>query len=154
MSTSTSRRVARFAWAVPALLFALSVHQVMTAVNLARTLEVGQLAMAEVTRYDRSDRKDVTHVELDLLVHLDDGTSFERNNMALPYSIGHRVEAESLQVTVLRGAGQEVVITQIGHTQVRIAWSNAAMSFMAFLMAFAGVFSWNRWIRNRDVRQA
>jgi hypothetical protein len=154
MSTPASIRIARIAWAVPALLLALSIHQVVTAVELGRTLDEGQLAMAEVTRYDRSDRKDVTNVELDLLVHLDDGTSFERNNMALPYSIGHRVEAESLQVTVLRGGGQEVVITQIGQTQVRIAWSNAAMSFIAFLMAFVGVFSWNRWIKNRSAQPA
>ena len=102
--------------------------------------------MAEVTRYERSDRKDVTHVELDLLVRMQDGTTLERTRMALPYSIGHRVEAESLNVTVLPGTGQEVVITQIGRTQARIAWSNGAMSFIAFLMAFLGVFSWNRWL--------
>ena len=113
----SSRSVARFAWALPALLLFLTIHQVVTAVNLGRTLDEGQTAMAEVTRYERSDRKDVTHVELDLLVHMEDGTTLERNRMALPYSIGHRVEAESLQVTVLPGGGQEVVITQIVNGQ-------------------------------------
>lgn len=145
----SSNLIARVAWVVPALLLALAIHQVTTAVNLARTLDEGEQAMAEVTRYERSDRKDVTHVELDLRVRLADGTTFERNRLALPYSIGHRVEADSLAVTVLPGSGQEVVITEIGRTQVRIAWSNAAMSFVVFLMAFAGVFSWNRWLRKK-----
>jgi len=146
----SSNTVARVAWILPAVLLLLTVHQVVTAVNLGRTLDEGQQAMAEVTRYERSDRKDVTHVELDLLVHMPDGTSFERNRMALPYSIGHRVEAESLEVTVLPGGGQEVVITQIGRTQASIAWSNGAMSFIAFLMAFIGVFSWNRWLARKE----
>ena len=131
----SSNLVARVAWTVPAVLLLLSVHQIVTAVNLGRTLDEGEQAMAEVTRYERSDRKDVTHVELDLLVRMQDGTTLERTRMALPYSIGHRVEAESLNVTVLPGSGQEVVITQIGRTQARIAWSNGAMSFLAFLMA-------------------
>lgn len=141
-----TRTVARLAWSLPLVLLGLTIHQAVTANNLRTTLDEGEAAVAEVTRYERSDRKDVTHVELDLLVHRADGTSFERNNLALPYSIGHRVEADSLNVTVLQGGGQEVVITEIGRTQISIAWSNAAMSLIAFLMAFAGVFSWNRWL--------
>jgi hypothetical protein len=140
-------RVARLAWILPTVLLLLSLHQVVTAINLGKTLDEGEAAVAEVIRYERSDRKDVTHVELDLLVRLGDGSTIERNRLALPYSIGHRVEeADSLEVTVLPGGGQEVVITQIGRTQTRIAWSNGAMSFIAFLMAFVGVFSWNRWL--------
>jgi hypothetical protein len=138
-------RIARLAWALPVLLLALTVHQAFTAYELQDTLDTGVAAMAEVTRYERSDRKDVTHVELDLRVHMPDGSTLEKTHLALPYSIGHRVEAESLAVTVHPGAAQEVVITAIGHTQVGIAWSNAGMSFIAFLMAFAGVFYWNRW---------
>lgn len=138
-------RVARLAWAVPVLLLALTLHQAYTAYEIQDTLDTGVQAMAEVTRYERSDRKDVTHVELDLLVHMPDGSTIEKTHMALPYSIGHRVEAESLAVIVHSGAAQEVVIKEIGHTQVSIAWSNAAMSLVAFLMAFAGVFYWNRW---------
>ncbi|MDA0874318.1 MAG: hypothetical protein O3C45_04565 [Bacteroidetes bacterium] len=134
-------RVARLAWSVPVLLLVLTLHQAWTAYELQDTLDTGTSAMAEVTRYERSDRKDVTHVELDM----PDGSTFEKTRLALPYSIGHRVEAESLQVTVHPGAAQEVVITQIGHTQVGIAWSNAGMGFIAFLMAFSGVFYWNRW---------
>ncbi len=150
MSSSPSRSVARVAWVVPVVLLALSVHQFVTAFNLTATLNNGQAAMAEVTRYERSDRKDVTHVELDLLVHMEDGTSFEKTRLALPYSIGHRVEADSLDVTVLQGSGQEVVITEIGRTQISIAWSNGAMAFIVFLMAFVGVFSWNRWLGRKE----
>ncbi len=142
-----TRSVARIAWLIPALLAALTLHQTFTAFQLNRTLEEGTPAWAEVTRYDRSDRKDVTNVSLDLLVHLSDGSTFERKNLALPYSIGHRVESDTLQVTVLPGSGQEVVISEIGKTQVRIAGSNAAMSFIALIMAFVGVMAWNRLLK-------
>jgi len=147
----TSRTVARVAWVIPAVIFLLSVHQIWTAVNLRATLDDGEATWAEVTRYERSDRKDVTQVELDLLIHRSDGSTFEHNRLALPYSIGHRVETDTLDVTILEGSSQEVVITSIGRTQVRIAWSNAAMSFIAFLMAFVGVFSWNRFQSRRAV---
>ena len=141
-----TRSVARVAWVIPVLLLLLTIHQVITAVDLRKTLDEGEQTYAEVLRYERSDRKDVTHVELDLRIHLADGSTFDHTHLALPYSIGHRVEADTLQVTVLPGADQDVVITQIGRTQISIAWSNAAMAFVAFLMAFAGVFSWNRWL--------
>jgi len=147
----TSRTVARVAWVIPAVIFLLSAHQVWTAISLRATLDEGEATWAEVTRYERSDRKDVTQVELDLLIHRADGSTFEHNRLALPYSIGHRVESDTLNVTILEGSSQEVVITDIGRTQVRIAWSNAAMSFIAFLMAFVGVFSWNRFQARRAV---
>jgi len=41
------------------------------------------------------------------------------------------------------------VIQDIGLTQVHIAWSNFAMSLIAFVMSFIGVFSWNKMLRNR-----
>ena len=70
-------RVARLAWSVPVLLLVLTLHQAWTAYELQDTLDTGTSAMAEVTRYERSDRKDVTHVELDLLVHMPDGSTFD-----------------------------------------------------------------------------
>ena len=135
------------AWIITSLVAALSLHQPFTAIQINRTLEEGSLTWAEVPRYERSDRNDVTNVSLDLLVHLSDGSTFERKNLALPYSIGHRVESDTLQVTVLLGSGQEVVISEIGKTQVRIASSNAAMSFIALIMAFVCVLAWNRLMK-------
>jgi hypothetical protein len=59
------------------------------------------------------------------------------------------VEKDTLQVKVLQGATEEVVITAIVGTQIRIAWSNAAMSAIAMLMALVAVFSWNRYLSHR-----
>lgn len=150
----TARTVAKLAWSVPVFLLALTVHQAYTAVQLKKTIDQGTLTWAEVTRYERSDRKDVTEVELDLVVHLPDGSQFEREKLTLPYSIGHRVEADTLEVMVLQGAAQEIVIKDIGDTQVRIAWSNMAMSFIALVMAFSGVFFWNRMMPSPEVTPA
>ena len=117
-------------------------------------MDEGILAWAEVTRYDRTDRKDVTQVELDMIVHMPDGSQFVRDNLALPYSIGHRVEADTLSVMVLAGSAQEVVIQEIGETQVKIAWSNAAMSLIGLLMTFVGVFYWNKMMRFQTEQDA
>jgi len=144
----TVRTIAKMAWSVPLLLLGLTIHQAVTAVNLQRTLDEGTPTWAEVTRYDRTDRKDVTNLEMDLLIHMPDGSQFEHNNLTLPYSIGHRVEADTVSVFVLKGAKEEVVFAEVGGTHVRIAWSNAAMSLIGFFMAFTGVFSWNRMLKN------
>ena len=140
------RTVARIAWSIPVVLLALTIHQVVTAVQLDNTMQEGTSTFAEVTRYERSDRKDVTNVEMDLIVHMPDGSTFERLNLTLPYSIGHRVQADTVQVRVLRGASQEVVLEEIGGTHVRIAWSNFAMSLIGFIMATVLVFGWNRML--------
>mgnify|MGYP006919303554 CR=1 FL=1 len=150
----SAKTVARLAWFVPVLLLALTIHQVFTAFELDKTMDEGILAWAEVTRYDRTDRKDVTQVELDMIVHMPDGSQFVRDNLALPYSIGHRVEADTLSVMVLAGSAQEVVIQEIGETQVKIAWSNAAMSLIGLLMTFVGVFYWNKMMRFQTEQDA
>jgi len=141
-----SRRIlARIAWIVPAVLLALSIYEAKVARDLAVTAERGVPAVAKVTRYLRADRKDVTEAELDLIITLPDGSTIRRDKLTLPYSIAHRVEQDTLDVRVLRGSGQEVVISSIVGTQTRIAWSNAGMSLIAMLMAIAGVVAWNRF---------
>ena len=144
------KTVARLAWSIPVLLLALTIYQVVTAVELRATMDEGVETWAEVTRYDRSDRKDVTKVEIDMIVHMPDGSQFERNKLTLPYSIGHRVESDTLTVMVLKGTVQEVVIKDIGETHIRIAWSNFGMSLIAFIIAFAGVLAWNRFQATRE----
>lgn len=150
MPSTTVRVIARLTWIVPLALLLLAGHQAKTAVDIGRTLAEGEAAVAEVTRYERSDRKDVTQAELDLRVRLADGSVLVREHLALPYTIAHRVEADSLPVRVLRGSGQEVVLSDIAGTQRRIAWSNAAMSLIMGLIALAGVVSWNRFLARRE----
>lgn len=147
MTSRTVRHVAAASWIIPCALILLGGHQAWTAVEIGRTLRLGEEATATVTRYERSDRKDVTQAELDLTVTLSDGSTISRERLALPYSIAHRVESDSLRVRVLRGAAQEIVLEEIGGTQRRIAWSNAAMSLIMGLIALAGAVAWNRFVR-------
>ncbi|MFT4604994.1 MAG: hypothetical protein ACI9W4_001733 [Rhodothermales bacterium] len=142
-----SRAVARIAWIVPVALFALTLQQAKVAKDLNHTLEQGQEAQARVLRYFRSDRKDVTHAEVDLQVVLADGSLKTWEKLALPYSVAHRIdERDSVEVRISLGSPQEVVIQEIGKTQLRIAMSNAAMVVVVFLMALVGVWAWNRQI--------
>ena len=142
-----SRALARAAWVIPAALLALTLQQAKVAYDLAATLSSGEEAQAEVVRYFRSDRKDVTHAEVDLRVVLADGTERRWDRLALPYSIAHRIdEADSVAVRVNLGAGQEVVIAEIGRTQQRIALYNAAMALVVFVLTLWGVWAWNRWV--------
>jgi Zn-dependent protease with chaperone function len=147
-----SRAVARLSWIVPVLLMALSAQQFMVARSIGETLRSGEEAEAQVLRYFRSDRKDVTHAEVDLKVRLSDGTERTWEHVALLYTIAHRIdEAESVMVRVRAGASPEVVLTAIGGTQKRIALSNGAMSLIVFLIALAGVWSWNRYVSRQPV---
>lgn len=142
-----SRAVARLAWVIPIGLLALTIQQAKVTRDLNHTLEQGEAARAEVLRYFRSDRKDVTHAEVDLQAVLSDGTTRNWMNLALPYTIAHRIdEMDSVDVMVNVGGGQEVVIQEIGGTQLRIAMSNAAMALVVFLITLALVWGWNRYI--------
>lgn len=142
----TTVLVARVAWLVPAVLLLLTIHQGKAAKDLNDTLLKGEEARAEVTRYMRSDRKDVTQAELDLRVTLKDGSTLVHERLALPYTVAHRVEADFLDVRVMPGAAQEIVIVEIGPTQRRIALSNAGMAGIMLIMASIGVFYWNRQV--------
>ncbi|MBO6576845.1 MAG: hypothetical protein JJ896_14550 [Rhodothermales bacterium] len=147
MESKTSRLIARLFWIVPLALAALTTQQAMVYQNLGATLTNGEAAQAEVLRYFRSDRKDVTHAEIDLRVVLEDGTERTWQQLALPYSIAHRVDnSDSLAVRVNLGAPQEVVITEIGRTQRSIALSNMAMALVAFLITLVGAIEWNRQV--------
>ncbi|GIV59159.1 DUF3592 domain-containing protein [Rhodocaloribacter litoris] len=149
MVSRSALLVARLLWGVPVLLFLLAGYQAKVARDLRHTLDEGMPARAEVTAYHRVDRKDVTHAEVSLRVRLAGGAVLEKRQLALPYSLAFLVERDTLDVRVLPGADQEVVITEIAATQARIARMNAAMSFVAFLLFGAGVFWWNRYLRRR-----
>lgn len=145
----TSLWMARLLWFVPALMLFLAVNQAKVAYDLRKTLRDGMPAIAEVTEYERVDRKDVTNAELSLRVRLPDGTEIVHEKMALPYTLSFMVEQDSLEVRVLPGADQEIVITSIAATQSRIAAINAAISLVGFLLFGAGVLWWNRYLRKK-----
>ena len=151
MKPSGARYLARIAWAVPVVLILLTIHQAKVTIDLGTTIREGLPAVAEITRYDRTDRKDVTHAEVDLLVKFEDGTWIQKDRLALPYTIAHRIEdVDSVDVLVLAGTSQEVVIASIAGTQQRIALYNIGMGFIAFVLAAVGVFFWNRMLDNGD----
>ncbi len=149
MVSKTSLWIARLLWFAPALMLFLAVNQAKVAFDLRQTLREGIPAVAEVTAYKRVDRKDVTNAELGLRVRLPDGTVIEHEKMALPYTLAFMVEKDSLDVRVLPGADQEIVITSIAATQSRIAAINAAISLFGFFFFGAGVFWWNRYLRKK-----
>jgi hypothetical protein len=151
LESSAAKYLARIAWGVPIVLLLLTIQQAKVTVDLGATMREGVPAVAEITRYDRTDRKDVTHAELDLRVKLPDGTLIEKEHLALPYTIAHRVEdTDSVDVLVFAGSSQEVVIASIVGTQQRIALYNIGMGFIAFVLAAVGVYYWNRMVDNDD----
>lgn len=145
------RKVAQAAWFFPTLLFLLSIHQAKVARDLDATLTNGTHAIAEVTDYQKSERADVTYDYVSLRIPMPDGTVMQRDKVSLPHTLVPRLEGqETLEVRVLAGAAQEVVITSIGATQTRIAVLNGVMSFGAFMMVLIGVYAWNRSLRKPE----
>ncbi len=147
MASKSTLLVARLMWLVPILLLLLAFYQVKVSHDIRETLAAGEPAVAAVTRYTRVDRKDVTQAELDLRVTLADGTVLEREKLALPYSLAFLVERDTLDVLVLLGTGQEIVIRSVAASQSRIAALNAAICFVGFLLFGVAVGLWNRYLR-------
>ncbi len=149
MASRTLIIVARLLWLAPALLLLLSINQIKVAYDLHHTLAEGTPAIAEVLAYGKVDRADVTFAFARLRVPIDDQHVIERE-LPLPLSLIPQVEGrETVNVLVLPGAAQEVVIEAIARPQWRMAAINAAMSFGAFLIFFFGVLAWNRYLTRR-----
>jgi len=146
----TSLVIARLLWAAPTLLFLLGINQLYVARDLRTTLDEGVAATADVIKYTRVDRQDITFAEVNLIVHMPDGTTFERDRMSLPYSLSFRIKDEKkLGVRVKAGSAQEVVITEIAATQSRIAWMNAVISLLGSILLAIAVYSWNRFLKRK-----
>lgn len=149
MPSQTSSLVARLLWIFPALLLLLTINQAMVAYDIHRTLEEGTPAVAEVMEYYKTDRVDVTYGHVKLRVPLDDTRIIEQV-YPLPISLLPQVEGrETVDVLVLPGADQEVVIEAIARPQWRMAAINAAMSFVGLVLLSFGVFSWNRYLQRK-----
>ncbi len=145
---STQIVLARSAWVVPVGLLLLSWNQVDVALDVRQTLRQGVPAVAEVLVYERIDRAEITYGYVDLRVQHADGSQFVRERMSLPQTLMHKLEGlEVLEVRVVPEADQDVVIVIIAETQWRIAAIQAAMAFVASIIALAGVIGWNRLLR-------
>lgn len=148
MDTSPSRIVARIAWIVPLFFLGLFVHQANVAYGLRKTLTEGQPAEAQVLDVHMENRVDVTYDYASLRVELPDGQVITKEKMSLPHSLIQLLEnKETVNVRVRPGASQEIVVTELGPTQWRIAAMNAAMALGAALVFGLGVFFWRRYLR-------
>ncbi len=145
----SSTLIARLLWAVPISLLLLAVHQLKVGFDLRNTLVEGELLSAEVTGYDRVDRKDITHGHVSLAIPMKDGSMLEKSEMPLPYSLLHRVEGkERLDVYVLPGSAQEVVIQLVANAQWKMAVIQSSMALVAALIALLGVVAWQRYLKS------
>jgi hypothetical protein len=130
---------------VPIALALLSANQVKVGWDLRRTFREGAPLRAEVVEYQRMDRKDVTFGFVSLRVALPGGGLIEKNRMPIPYSLLHRLEGQDeLDVLVLPGATQEVVIRSVANAQWKMAVIQSSMAMVAAVLAFLGVYFWNR----------
>lgn len=137
-------------WILPAILLVLGVYQVNVALDIRTTLHEGQLAQAEVIDAEVSGRADVTYDYISLRARLDDGTVIEREKMSLPHTIAKDLEGTTtLEVRVLPGSDQPVVVAELGRAHWRIAAINALMCAVGVVMLTAGVFAWNRYLHRK-----
>lgn len=142
--------IARLLWIFPALLILLTVHQAKVAYDIHQTLQQGTPATAEVVETFKSERVDVSFDYVSLRVPLPDGRVLVKEKMSLPHMLYPQVEGkETLDVLVMPGEAQAVVIADIARPQWRIAAINAAMSFLGFLFFSVAVFAWNRFLNRK-----
>ena len=110
--------------------------------DIKYTLENGSDKVANVLELRVNDRVDIPFGYVSLQVPLDDGTELVQEKMALPYTLIPQVQyQETLDVHVLIGASQQIVISQIASTQWKMAALQSSMCLVGFLMSAVGVFS-------------
>jgi hypothetical protein len=142
------RLVARLLWLAPALLVFLVVNQTNVALDLRRTWLEGERATAEVVGFENSNRIDVTYGYVNLRVPLGDGRVLEKPKMSLPNTLIHRVEDKRrLDVHVLPGADQEVVIDALMPAHWLIAVAQAGICLLGALIFGGAIYAWNRYLR-------
>lgn len=136
-------------WLLPALLVLLTISQVKAALDLQRTLAEGTPAVAEVVDRYQTDRVDVTYAQIQLRITMPEGEVVERT-LPLPISLLPLVEGkDTVDVRVMEGAAQEVVIADIARPQWRMAAINAGVSLLGLVMLTIGVFAWNRYLARK-----
>lgn len=149
MSTRRSLLTARLLWIFPGILLFLTINQVKVALDVRQTLEQGRPATAEVVEVYKTNRVDVTYSHVKLRVALAPGDTLERL-FPLPLTLMQPLEGkDSLDVRIIPGEAQDIVITEIARPQWRMAAINAAMSFVGLVLLTVGVFAWNRYLKRR-----
>ncbi len=143
--------IARIFWFVPLVLVGLAVNQGYVAMQLRKTWNTGESAIAMVEKFDVTNRADVTYGYIHLRVLLPDGQMIERQKMSLPQSLWSRVKGQdSLQVHLRPGSSQEIVIDRLMPAHWLIAASQMGISLIGAL--FSGVLAhfWNQSFRREQ----
>lgn len=148
MATPRFRLVAGLLWIFPAILLFLTVNQTKVALDLRDTLARGVPATAEVVEIYQTNRVDVTYGYVRLRVPTDDGMMERRLSMSV--SLLPALEGQdSLDVRLLPGEDQDIVITAIARPQWQMAAINGGISFVGLILATIGVLAWNRYLRRK-----
>ncbi len=157
--SSSVRRVARWMWAMPALLALAALGLTRTPLDIAKTLREGTPATARVVSVETTNRSEVSYDALTLRAPVAGGDSITQT-VPLPHGIAPLVMADTLlPVRVLPGAAHPIVITQatiqtnrgpvdwdLGRSQVRIAAMSCAMCAVGALLLAIAVGAWNRYL--------
>lgn len=137
--------IARFFWFVPLVLAGLAVNQGYVAMQLRKTWNTGESAIAMVEEFDVTNRADVTYGYINLRVLLPDGQIIERQKMSLPQSLWSRVKGQdSLHVHLRPGASQEIVIDRLMPAHWLIAASQMGISLIGALFSGVLAYFWNQ----------
>ncbi len=148
MPTPRSRFVARLLWIFPAILLFLTINQSKVALDLRHTLNRGIPATAEVIEIYQTNRVDVTFGYVLLRVPTDEGLVERRLSMSV--SLLPALEGQdSLQVRLLPGEDQDIVITAIARPQWQMAAINSGISFIGLILVSIGVWAWNGFLRRK-----
>ena len=152
------RIIARLMWVLPALLLVLGINQAKVAHDIRYTLENGAPATAEITNVHGENRVEISYDYVDLRVTMEDGQVLTREKLSLPHSMFPLVENQgTVEVRVLPGAAQEIVIAStggpdvrlIGRPQWRLAAINAVMCLIGLVILTVGIWAWNRYLARR-----
>lgn len=145
--------IAKIFWGVPLLLTVLAVNQGFVAWHLRNTWIHGIPAIAEVERFDATNRADITYGYIDLRVTLSEGKIIERQKMSLPQSLWHRVkEQDSMRVHVRPGNSQEIVIDRLMPAHWLIAASQMGISIIGAMLSGVLAYFWNKSLRANSYR--
>lgn len=140
--------MARLLWIIPAILLFLTINQLLVALDLRDTLNRGEPVTAEVLEMYTTNRVDVTNAYVLLRVPTDDG--FVERKLYMPISLVSALEGEdSLDVRVMPGDDQDIVITAVARPQWHMAAINSGISFIGLVLVTIGVFAWNRYLRRK-----
>ena len=140
--------MARLLWIIPAILLFLTINQAKVALDLRNTLNRGVPATAEVVEIYQTNRVDVTYGYVDLRIATGDSVIERRLSMSV--SLIPPLEGlDSLDVRILPGDEQSIVIEAIARPQWQMAAINSGISFIGLVLVTIGVWSWNRYLRKK-----